>query len=144
MLYATDLSGKTKAMGDTPKDNDTCPLHGDPKLMPPPRGLWMLALWAALLVAVLVGQWATAHSFDHGHWTPDGCTEPTGAELLWYRLPIGAIVLLAAVFFVGLRRWVSRKGTRGILFAWGILFSFVSILVSIGISLWFHVYFYMD
>ena len=131
-------------MGDTLKDNNTCQSHGRPKLMGPRRRWWVLALWAALLLAVLVGQRATAHSFDHGYWTPDGPTEPTRAELLWYRLPIGAIVLLAVVFLVGLRWWGPEKGTRGILRVWGILLSYVSILVSIGISLWFDLHFYMD
>ena len=136
---------RIEAVGEIPRENDACPSQGRPKLLGPKRRWWMLALWAGLLVAVLVVQRTTAHSFDHGYWTPRGPTDPTRAELLWYRLPIGAILLLAVVFLVGLRWWVPERGTRGILRAWGILFSFVSILVSIGMSLWFNIlYFYMD
>jgi hypothetical protein len=98
-----------------------------------------------MLGAVLVVQRATAFAFDHGYWTPDGGTDATRAELLWYRLPVVAILLIAGVFLVGLRWWVPEKGTRSILRVWGVLFTLVSLLVSIGMSLFVSIlYFYMD
>ena len=130
---------------ETPEENGDCLSQGRPKWLGPKRRWWLLVLWVGLLLAVLVVQWETVFSFDHGHWTPDGFTDPTSEELLWYRLPLVAIILIAVVFFVGLRWWSPEKGTRGMLRAWGFFFSFLSILVSIGISLWYSIlYFYMD
>ena len=54
-------------------------------------------------------------------------------------------MLLAIVFLAGLRWWVPEEGTRGALRGWGLLLTFVSVLVSMGISLWFPFFhFYMD
>lgn len=116
-----------------------------PKLFGPKRRWWWLVLWAGSLLAVLVAQRMTAFSFESGYWEGGHLTDPTREELLWYRLPPAAIVLLAVIFFVGLRWWVPEKGTRGMIRVWGFFFSFLSILVSMGMSCFFSVlYFYMD
>jgi len=127
---------------ETREENDDGLSQERPKLLGPKRRWWLLVLWAGLLLAVLFAQRATAFSFEHGYWTPDGFTDPTPEELLWYRLPLVAIVLIAVIFLVGLRWWVPEDGTRGILRVWGFFFSFLSFLVSVGISFWFHWYFY--
>ena len=84
LFHAAEALGKIKAVGDTPTDNITWVFRERPKPFGPRRRWRLLALWAALLLAVLVGQRATAHSFDHGEWSPSGPTEATDAEVLWY------------------------------------------------------------
>ncbi|RPI59966.1 MAG: hypothetical protein EHM48_08015 [Planctomycetaceae bacterium] len=132
-------------MKDAAEIKETNMSQDRPKLMGPRRRWWILGLWLLLLLAVLISQRATVHSFNTGHWTPSGNTDSTEAELLWYRLPVAGIVVIAVVFFIGLRWWVPEKGTRGIIRAWGIMASFMSLLISVGMSLWFMTfYFYMD
>ena len=110
----------------------------------PKRRRWMLPLWAGLLLAVLAAQRATARSFDHGYWEAGDLTDATQAELLWYRLPVAAIVVIAAVFILGLRWWVPEKPTRAAIRIWGILASCLSAIISIGMSMFFYLEFYMD
>ena len=102
-------------------------------------------LWIGCILAVLVVQGLTAYSFEHGYWTPHGPTEPTAIELLWYRLPLCLIVLVAIAFFVGLRWWVPEKGTRSMIRVCGILPTFLGLVISYCISLWYRfLVFYMD
>jgi hypothetical protein len=132
-------------MPDLPQDESIDSLPKRPVLLGPKRRWWWFFLWVSLQVTVLVVQRSMVFSFPTGYWTPNGFTDSTPEELLWYRLPIAGILLLAVIFVLGLRWWVPEKGTRGILRAWGLLLTLVSIAISIGMSLYFSwFYFYMD
>jgi len=116
-----------------------------PKQFGPRKRWWWLRLWVGCILTILAAQKFTAHSFEHGHWTPSGFTEPTAIELLWYRLPLCFLVLLGVVFFVGLRWCVPEKGTRAFIRIFGILLTLLGLVMSLGISLWYHIFvFYMD
>jgi hypothetical protein len=96
-------------------------------------------------LAVLVAQRATVPSSTSGFWEGGQVTDSTRAELLWCRLPPTAIVLIAVIFFVGLRWCVPEKGTRGMIRAWGFFFRVLSTLVSFGMSCFFGIlHFYTD
>ena len=115
-----------------------------PKQIGPRRRWWFLALWTGCIAAIVVAQKLTAYSFETGHWTPNGPTPPTTIESLWYWLPSAGIILVSVIFCVGLRWWVPEKGTRGVIRVWGILPTFVGVLVSWGMTLWYHFIFYID
>ena len=97
-----------------------------------------------MLLAVMVTQWCTWGSFEHGYWTSEGFTPATTAETLWIRLPLPTIVLISVIFFVGVTWWVPEKGARGMIRVWGIHFFILSLLVSVGITFFGIVDFYMD
>ena len=114
--------------------------QGRPKLFGPRRRYWWLALWGGLLLAVLVVQRATAHSFERIDLMPDGTAVTTDAEVLWVQLPLVAIVVVAAAFLVGLGWLVPEKGSRGVIRAWGFLLSFLSLVASFVMSVWFGIF----
>lgn len=115
-----------------------------PKQLGPRRRWWWLALWVGCILTILVTQTSTAHSFEHGYWTPSGSTDPTKIELLWYWLPLCLIFLVAVVFFVALRWLVPEKGTRTLIRVWGVLPTFLGLIISYSTSCWYHFWFYMD
>jgi len=132
-------------MSDDGTRTDAAPSGPLPKQLGPRRRWWFLALWVGCILVILVAQKLTAYSFESGHWSPSGPTEPTTIEVLWYWLLLCLIVLVAIVFFVGLRWWVPEKGTRGMIRVCGILPTFVGLIISYGISLWYRfLVFYMD
>jgi hypothetical protein len=102
-------------------------------------------VWVGLLAGIVVAQRLTAHSFEHGHWTPSGLTSATRAELLWYRLPLVSQILISVTFFICAKWLVPEKGTRSIIRAWGFFATVVAVLCSVAMSLWYIVIvFYMD
>jgi len=114
--------------------------EGPLRLMPGPREVWRnlsaLVLWALALVMVLLSQ------MRWWQLRPGPPPLPQPGDSAWLHasmyVPLGAIVVLAVLFWLASRRWVGDPVVRGRIRFWGVVLSVLSAIFSVMMTAAFH------
>jgi len=111
-----------------------------------PKKRWhVLLAWAGCLAGILAAQRIAADISPSGYLMIDGSGPPlTLAERLWYWLSPAMVLVFSVFFFLAAKRLVPEDGTRSAIRAWGVLLTFVALLVSYGMVCWFYLMWYTD